>query len=63
MAIHEICHVLGFSKNLYRHFIDEHGQRRRNVIVHGEYRGVNGMMITTPKVKEIARKYYRCNDI
>lgn len=64
LAIHEITHVLGMSKQLYTDFIDANGKKLEySSLMVEEYNEQLGKKITylkTPKVLEKAREHFNC---
>jgi len=62
-TLHEITHVLGFSRNLFGDFVNpETGEKigEENIIVDGTFRGIENKIIVSPKVKEVARNHFAC---
>jgi hypothetical protein len=70
VAIHETTHALGFSSNRFDSFIDQSGNKRKNVVVPvstsftDSNKKVNTktiQMITTPEVLNQAKQHFDCN--
>ena len=56
--LHEITHALGFLHGLYQYY-----PTGENTVKQVEIRGALRYVISTPKVLEVARKYYNCSNI
>ena len=65
-TLHEITHILGFSRYLYGSFVDEYGTTRgyENVVKEVPQRGLNNtLVIILPNVVKVAQEYYNCSEI
>ena len=59
VILHELTHALGFLYTMFRHFPNgEDGTFTKAYI-----RGIERTIIKTPKVLEVARKYFNCESI
>ena len=67
LLMHEIFHVLGFNNSLFPYFYDPINGKRKNLDetkkVNVNVNGVKTSLIVSPKVKEVAAKYFDCNTI
>ncbi|OMJ65974.1 hypothetical protein SteCoe_37346 [Stentor coeruleus] len=63
VLVHEIIHVLGFSKNLYKYWKNSSGANYTEVTKTVEIRGVNKIYIVTPQVKTVAQSVYNCGSL
>ncbi|KRX04449.1 Insulin-like growth factor binding protein, N-terminal [Pseudocohnilembus persalinus] len=63
-ALHELMHILGFLNGQYTSFINpETGEPygyENNPVIYQEIRGIQTGILTTPKVKQVAKEYYGC---
>jgi len=57
--LHELFHALGFSKSMFDYF----PQGKKGTYTTEIIRNVNRTIIITPKVVEIAKKYYNCSNL
>jgi len=57
--LHELFHALGFSKSLFDYF----PQGVKGIYTIEIIRNVNRTIIITPKVVEMAKKYYNCSNL
>ena len=60
VILHELTHALGFLNSMYDHFP---GGRENTVNNQEIIRGVQRSIIKTPKVVELAKKYFNCERI
>ncbi|GAM28968.1 hypothetical protein SAMD00019534_121440 [Acytostelium subglobosum LB1] len=69
ITLHEMIHVLGFSPNLYRSYLDHNGVPHSNPVTQTLLGGVNprGVFsqknvtkLSTPRLVQSARDYYNC---
>ena len=57
--LHELFHALGFSKSLFNYY----PQGIKGIYTTEIIRNVNRTIIITPKVVEMAKKYYNCSNL
>jgi len=61
-TIHEVNHALAFDPYLFKNFIDENGNKRKNpVITFTTETGQLQQGLATPNVLAYARKFYGCD--
>jgi len=61
-TLHELTHGLGFDKTIFKSFIDENGNLRKDTII--PFTAANGQQsqgLATPNVLAYARKFYGCD--
>ena len=58
LLLHEISHILVFSKNLYQYY-----RYKGDVTITKIINGVSRTLIATPKVKNIASQHFNCSSI
>lgn len=63
LGLHELMHSLGFTSNLYAHFVDEFGQRYSEYGPTAQEERAHAppaRLLTSPKVLQFAKFHYSC---
>ncbi|EGR29169.1 leishmanolysin family protein, putative [Ichthyophthirius multifiliis] len=63
IVIHEITHVLGFSKKFINKWVNTDGSPHVDPIIIQEIRGAEVKLLKTPNVLKYAREYFRCSTL
>jgi len=63
LLMHEMMHTFGFSKSLYRYFIDSNGKPLSGHIKSAKVGGVTHTVIDVPALTEKLRAFHGCNNI
>jgi len=63
LLLHEVLHTLGFSKSLYKYYLDANGNVMTNHIKTINLLGADRMVIDVPALTERARNYFGCSDL
>lgn len=63
VLVHEITHMLGFSKNLFMYWKNSTGENYTEVTKIVNTRGVDKIYIVTPEVKAMAQSIYNCSTL
>lgn len=65
LAVHEFTHILIFNPEMYHLFIDSNGQSMpmESIMRNATINGLERSFIITPKVMEVAKKYFNCSNI
>lgn len=63
--MHELTHALGFSSGLLKYYVDGNMNKRGkdNVVTTNTYKSDDSTMIISPRVVQLARKYFNCNNL
>ncbi|EGR26888.1 leishmanolysin family protein, putative [Ichthyophthirius multifiliis] len=63
IVIHEITHILGFSDDDVKRWVNSNGLPYTNPITKQIIRGVEKQLLSTPHVLAFAKKYYGCENL
>jgi len=63
LMMHEIIHALGFSKSLYKYYLNDNGKIISNPTKTVRLLGVDRMVLNIPSLTERARKYFGCSNL
>ena len=56
ILVHEFTHILGFSKHFFETYF-------KNIVYSKDEFGFNRMYLNSPKLLEVAKKYYNCDSL
>jgi len=63
LMLHEMLHTLGFSKSLYKYFLDVNGNLMTNHIKTVNLLGADRMVLDVPSLTERARNFFGCSNL
>jgi len=63
LFMHELIHTLGFSKSLYKYYLDVNGKVIPNPTKTVSLLGVDRMVLDIPVLTERARNYFGCSNL
>jgi len=63
LLMHEFIHIFGFSKSLYKYYLNDNGKVISNPTKTVRLLGVDRMVLNIPSLTERARKYFGCSNL
>ena len=63
LLLHEMLHTLGFSKSLYKYFLDVNGNVMTNHIKTVNLHGIDRMVLDVPSLTQRARNFFGCSTL
>jgi hypothetical protein len=63
LVMHEMIHSLGFSKELFKYFVDERGVIRKNHIKSISLDGRKRMVLDVPAITNRVRRHFGCSSL
>jgi len=63
LVMHEMVHSLGFTQNLFKYFLDDRGNTRRNHIRSVSLDGKRRQVLDVPAITNRVRKHFGCSSL